>query len=200
MQERIEKIKDYFIAFNIAEDTAYAQVRFHNKWDVPNNEILIENFKVKSAQESDGSVYFFSELSNGILNVFDAIDFTIDYNRDLEEKGELFREKIEELKMLFATKTLEELRNLAITVEEVSTLPWKNSSKNNKRETLSSKKDKKSKKKGEETTPTENNDEVVTPIEETVEEQVVDTTNNEEGDVPVIDPSSLLAYAQEMVK
>lgn len=125
MQDRIEKIKDYFISFNIAEGVAYIQIKLPNKWDAPSSEVLEENFQTKTAKESNGTIYFFSEMDNGIMNVFDAVDFTVEYNKDLEEKSELFRVKIEELKNLFATKSLDELKTLNITFSEPTILPWK---------------------------------------------------------------------------
>lgn len=193
MQKRIENVKEYFVAFNIAENTAYAQLRFPSKWDVPSNEILEENFNTRSAIEGDGSVYFFSDMSNGIMNVFDAVDFTIEYNKDLEEKSELFREKIEELKQIFATKTLEELRNLTISVKEVTTLPWKKSEKG----------DKKERKRGKDKPQIKEEEKVVN--NEVSEKEVVEKNeceeipSNEVCNVPE-EENSLLAYAQGIVE
>lgn len=193
MQKRIENVKEYFVAFNIAENTAYAQLRFPSKWDVPSNEILEENFNTRSAIESDGSVYFFSDMSNGIMNVFDAVDFTIEYNKDLEEKSELFREKIEELKQIFATKTLEELRNLTISVKEVTTLPWKKSEKG----------DKKERKRGKDKPQIKEDEKVVN--NEVGEKEVAEKNeceeipSNEVRNVPE-EENSLLAYAQGIVE
>lgn len=193
MQKRIENVKEYFVAFNIAENTAYAQLRFPTKWDVPSNEILEENFNTRSAIENDGSVYFFSDMSNGIMNVFDAVDFTIEYNKDLEEKSELFREKIEELKQIFATKTLEELRNLTISVKEVTTLPWKKSEKG----------DKKERKRGKDKPQIKEDEKVVN--NEVSENEVAEKKECEEippkeaCNVPE-EENSLLAYAQGIVE
>ena len=193
MQKRIENVKEYFVAFNIAENTAYAQLRFPSKWDVPSNEILEENFNTRSAIENDGSVYFFSDMSNGIMNVFDAVDFTIEYNKDLEEKSELFREKIEELKQIFATKTLEELRNLTISVKEVTTLPWKKSEKG----------DKKERKRGKDKPQIKEDEKVVN--NEVSENEVAEKMECEEMppkeacNVPE-EENSLLAYAQGIVE
>ena len=192
MQDRIEKIKEYFVAFNIAENMAYTQVRFPNKWDVPSSEILEENFNVNTAIESDGTIYFFSEMSNGILNVFDAVDFTIDYNKDLEEKSELFREKIEELKELFATKTLDELRTMKIVVEEVIILPWKKDSKSSKRDKAQNNKDKK-------TSQTTKKEKKAKVVEEVNNDKVSDTNKVEIGEPDMI-PSSLLSFAENLVR
>ena len=192
MQERIKNIEEYFVAFNIAENMAYIQVQFPEKWDVPSNEILEENFNVRTAPESNGSMYFFSELSNGILNVFDAVDFAIEYNKDLEEKGELFRVKIEELKELFATKTLEELRNMKIVIETPQALPWKKNKNEEKRDKTRGNKGKKSSRAEKKEKKSE--------IVEEVKDDETNVNNNVEIGEPDVMQNSLLSFAENLVK
>lgn len=190
MQERIDKIKEYFVAFNIAEGISYIKVKFPKKWEIPNVDILKENFKVSIAEESDGDFYFFSELTNGIDNVFDAVDFVVDFNKDLEAKTQLFTEKINELKELFSTKCLSDLQHLEIVINLPTQLDEK--SDKGKDKSKRTRKNSKKEKNNNENSQTasevsvKNNEEVVQP----------NTANIDD----MANGVSLLDYAQNLVE
>lgn len=113
MQKRIEKINNYFNDFKVSDGLVFISVTFPKKWQIPSNELLEEMFKVKCVNKNDGSGhYFFSQIENGMYNVFDSVDFTIDFNLSLEEKSNLLQEKIEELKSLFVELPIEALRTI----------------------------------------------------------------------------------------
>ena len=113
MQKRIEKINNYFKDFKVSDGFVFISVTFPKKWQIPSNELLEEMFKVKCVNKNDGSgYYFFSQIENGMYNVFDSVDFTIDFNLSLEEKSNLLQEKIEELKSLFVELPIEVLRTI----------------------------------------------------------------------------------------
>lgn len=178
MQERINKISEYFKVFNISDNIAYISINFPSKWQVPDTKILEDSFKVKIAPDDGGIVYFFTDVSNGIDNLFDSVEFTITYNRDLETKMQLLKEKVTLLKELFAIHSLEELSTLEIK--------------------LTPKKAKKTKK-VKTTEQTTSVDDVETKVEETNEEKLVEedtsfsNVNNAQGDIN--DDLSLLEYA-----
>ena len=190
MQERINKIKEYFVAFNIAEGISYIKVKFPKKWEIPNVEILKENFKVSIAEESDGDFYFFSELTNGIDNVFDAVDFVVEFNKDLEAKTQLFTEKINELKELFSTKSLSDLQHLEIVIN--LPMPLDEKSDKGKDKSKRTRKNNKKEKNNNENSQTasevsvKNNEELVQPNTPNVD----DMANG----------VSLLDYAQNLVE
>ena len=117
MQKRIEKISSFFKGFNITDGIAYIYVVFPNTWQLPNSAVLSDNFKASIASDDSG-VYFFTQYTNGIDLIFDAVDFVIEFNRDLEAKTALFKEKVEELKSLFTTETTEALSTLVIEIKE----------------------------------------------------------------------------------
>ena len=113
MQKRIEKINNYFNDFKVSDGFVFISVTFPKKWQIPSNELLEEMFKVKCVNKNDGSGhYFFSQIENGMYNVFDSVDFTIDFNLSLEEKSNLLQEKIEQLKSLFVELPIEVLRTI----------------------------------------------------------------------------------------
>ena len=113
MQDRITKIKDYFRGLEICEGIVIVKIDYPGKWVIPSAQLLDELFKVKVVENKKEVGYFYCcEMINGVTPVFDAIDFTIDFNRNLEEKSELLKEKVNELKTLFAEKPIEVLRTI----------------------------------------------------------------------------------------
>ncbi|MBP5725204.1 MAG: hypothetical protein J6X18_16725 [Bacteroidales bacterium] len=86
--------------------------------------------------DKDGTYCYMSEVSNGIKPIFDVIDETIRYNEELEKKVELLKEKAEELKELFATRSYAELLGLEFVLKDVS----KPEPQKNKRQPKSGKK------------------------------------------------------------
>lgn len=133
MQKRIEKISQYFTDFKVSEGLVYITVKFNKKWQVPSNELLDEMFKVNYVKKNDGTgYYFFSAIENGMYNVFDAVDFTIEFNLNLEEKTNLLQEKINELKELFMVLPIETLRTIKFKYTEKRTKKNKTTEEPNK--------------------------------------------------------------------
>lgn len=131
MQKRIEKINQYFNDFKVCDGLVFISVDFPKKWQIPSNELLEEMFKTKYVNKNDGTgYYFFSPIENGIYNVFDTVDFTIEFNLNLEEKTKLLQEKTEELKKLFVELPIETLKTIEFKYSEKKP---KNVRKNNKK-------------------------------------------------------------------
>lgn len=173
MQKRIEKINNYFNDFKVSDGFVFISVTFPKKWQIPSNELLDEMFKVKCVNKNDGSGhYFFTHIDNGMYNVFDSVDFTIDFNLSIEEKTNLLQEKIEQLKSLFVDLPIEVLRTIEF---KYSVNQPKKSRKNTK------KKDK------------IENIEIKTEVTGTTDETIIVTNeiNNENN--------SLLEFAQDLV-
>ena len=118
LASRIEHIKPYFISFNVIaeESAAYAVVRFPNSWKIPNKTALKDNFKVEVAAMNEG-ICFVSEIENGSDRIFDAIDYVIDFNKEVEQRTALFNAKIKELGEVFASETYERLKTLKFVFE-----------------------------------------------------------------------------------
>lgn len=131
MQKRIDKIKEYFKELNISGNIIYVTVVFPPKWAV--SELLEENFNVKVVPRQDGQgVYFFTDLTNGFDKLFDAIEYTITFNKQAQEKIELLMYKIEELKELFNNEDISTLKTLKFSYKKKNT-PSSNSSKKTKK-------------------------------------------------------------------
>lgn len=185
MQNRINRIKEYFVAFNIAENIAYVKVNFPKKWDLTSGEILNDEFKCNAVEDKEhGGIYFFSDMENGITNLFDAIDFTIDFNKDMELKSQLFLEKMEEMKTLFSTLPLDELKTMEFAFKEKSKTP-----KADKNKEVKNKRTKKGKN-------------GATKKDANVETSVVEENeglNNTEIGEPDVAQNSLLSFAEELI-
>lgn len=127
MQDRILKIKEYFLGLEICDDIVFGKVDYPGKWIIPSEEVLNDMFKVKVVENNKGvGVFYCCELNNGVTPIFDAIDFTIDFNKTLEEKSKLLLEKVNELKTLFAEKPIEVLRTIEFKYNEKKSRPKKN--------------------------------------------------------------------------
>lgn len=114
LNDRINKIKDYFVSFNVVseENASYILVKFPNKWTIPDKNSLKDAFKTEYAVSADGSVFFATELENGTDCLFDCVDYVIDFNKNVEERKALFSEKVAELSRIFAEEDLEQLKTL----------------------------------------------------------------------------------------
>ena len=134
MQKRIEKISSFFKGFNITDGIAYVVVSFPKAWQIPSGEVLSTEFKTSVAEDDNGT-YFFTQYINGIELVFDAVDFVIEFNRDLEAKTNLFKEKMDELKNIFMSESLETLKTLKIEFKQATkkNTKKKNTSKKNEK-------------------------------------------------------------------
>ena len=125
MNERIEKIKPYFIEMQVVnvegENVMYTNVKFPNKWVIPDD---IENlYKTDTIEKKDGSVVFFIPLSYGDKNLFDCIDYVIKKNLDAEERLKLFNEKVRELENIFRDENnnLKSLSELTFSFKQKKT-------------------------------------------------------------------------------
>ena len=127
MQDRIVKITEYFKGLEICDGIVIVKIVYPNKWVIPSDNLLDELFKVKVVKNKQGEGYFYCcEITDGVTPTFDAIDFTIEFNRDLEEKSELLKTKVDELKQLFAEKSIEILRTIEFKYSEKKTKNKKN--------------------------------------------------------------------------
>ena len=122
LQERINKVKPYFILFNIAENVAYSLIKTPNGWTVPSDLTKIHGVQYKKDTETANGIYFFADLTEntgGIEAIFNAIDYTIEFNLTIEERAAIFREKAEILKNLVYTEPIDKLKALEFTFKKM---------------------------------------------------------------------------------
>ena len=139
LQERIENLNIYFDSMNVSaeEKIIYVRVIFPQGWVC--SEVTEPNFNVKTAKdEIPGYFYFFADINIGFDKIFDAIDYNINFNLNAQEKVNLLREKIIELKNIFEEEEISVLKTLEFKYKKKKEKPKKN--KNNINNMLDSEK------------------------------------------------------------
>lgn len=114
--ERITKIEDYFLKFNIDEGAIILALKFPKEWTIPDAKFLKEQYGVVAGAAQYGSIIFATELQSGFNKLFDAVEYTICFNKEAQERLALLNAKILELKKLFATEPLDSLKKLKFEV------------------------------------------------------------------------------------
>ena len=120
IQKRIDSLKPYFKGIKIAEDYRIVEFNLKKSWIIPeNDEIEVEQ---KTIKESNNVLYnmFYTDIKS-FDQLLDYVENEIiNYNLEVEQKEELLRMKVEELKRVFEHKGLDELNSLKFTTEKNS--------------------------------------------------------------------------------
>ena len=119
IQERLKKIAPYAITFHCdvgveENNTAFLIVSLPEGWAIQEKTINTQ-FGVALFQRNGFYYFVLSNPDDDYEKLFDAVEFTITLNKTLEEKKAIFKAKANELKQLFATSSLEELKSLSFT-------------------------------------------------------------------------------------
>lgn len=130
LNEHLMRLSEYKIGFNIYEGTVIISVIYPNKWTV----LQSEDTSIQMTKDGDRDYYYVS-LDTDIEKIFSLIDETIRYNKEVEAKALLFKEKISELKKVFLEEELETLKTLEFKVKK------KRCPKNSERKTTTEKQD-----------------------------------------------------------
>lgn len=118
IQERLDKLKPYFKGLKIADDYKIVEVTIKKSWSIEENEDIMSTQK----ESKEGGLYtMFYSIEKSFDDIIDFVEEkVINYNLEVEEKERLLKAKVEELKRVFETKSLEELNQLKFTTEENS--------------------------------------------------------------------------------
>lgn len=172
--DRIKNLGEYFVSFQVVanEDASFILLRLPSTWTIPDQEALLKNYKVQLAVRDNG-VFVMTEISNGVDCLFDAADYIVTFNKNIEERQYLLTKKIDELTHIFATESLENLKGLKIV------LPDEKSGKKSKKEK-----------------------EAETVVEEKLSEKPVEEQNVEKNDTEVLteinESDDLMSLAQNL--
>lgn len=111
MEKRIEKIKEYFFGLEIQNDELKIKIRYpSDDWHILTDK---QGFvKITKAKEPNIIIYRISLSTMTTDELFDFIDSTIAFNKDVEKKKEILLKKYQELSEIVATHTPEELETL----------------------------------------------------------------------------------------
>lgn len=111
IQDRIRKNSEYFRSIEMASTYPILRVKYPEKWGVyPSNDGRI---KVTRSEDTPNEWYYYTTDESVTLdNMFDMLEQTVDMNLSAISKIQLLKEKVEELKELFSSETLERLQTL----------------------------------------------------------------------------------------
>ncbi len=120
IQNRLDQLKPFFKGMKVAENFRIVEFNLKKGWLIPDNQMI--DLQQKEIKENSGLLYnmFYSDTKT-----FDEIlkfveEEVISHNLELEQKEELLRAKVEELKRVFEDSSLVELNSLKFTTEDNS--------------------------------------------------------------------------------
>ena len=113
LQDKLISLSDYKIGFTMYDEKFLVSITYKDTWSV----IMPEDNEITFMKdEKNDNVFYYTTPLNGdpqhLQHIFDTIDETIAYNKELEDKVVLFNEKVEEMQNLFTEKSIEELRTM----------------------------------------------------------------------------------------
>lgn len=108
-EDRISKISQYFKGMQVTElqgqKIIYVIVQFPTHWRIGDAGEKF-NVTVRPGKDYPGQIFFFDDFSNGLENIFDAIDYVIATSTAIEERNKILQEKINDLSVLFADPSI----------------------------------------------------------------------------------------------
>jgi hypothetical protein len=114
--KKFVSLSEYNIGLQTYQGNFVISLKYPDNWAVI--EPTDKNIQFMRDEETAGVYYYVVSVDGGdekLNGVFDAIDETIMYNMELQEKVELLNQKITELRDLFVEYPISKLRNLEFT-------------------------------------------------------------------------------------
>jgi hypothetical protein len=121
MFDYLKKIGPYFFQLRKLEDYLVFDVLFPNTWKLPKRFVQEDKF-LNNGETEDGnlSLSFISDFTEeGVDLIYQNIIGIINFNLEREEKERLLDEKIGELKKLFDSQKLENLKELKFDINQL---------------------------------------------------------------------------------
>lgn len=120
-----EETKQYLKSLRYLKDFISFDIYFKDSWGIPKK--YTKNIEVLTQDNSDRPnfrLYSFVVKNevNLVNEVENCINGVIKYNQEKEEKEKLFKHKIQELKSMFESKDVNELKRLIFEINENTTL------------------------------------------------------------------------------
>ena len=159
LQNEILSIQEYFRSVEYYGDHIVVKVEFPKRWHVYSS--LDEKIKAIPDDNIPNIFFYFTNINDSSLeDVFDLIRETIDTNVNALKKVEMMKERMNELKELFSTHSIEELKGLKFVLEDSKSKPKRKYNR---------------KKKEDNTTVTEE----TTVKKDNIDNEIVEAENNE---------------------
>lgn len=113
LNEQLLRLSSYKINFNIYEGTVIISLEYPKDWTV----LEINSSDIQTTSEN-GRQFYWVPLQMDVEKVFELIDETIEYNKDIEAKSELFKQKIDEMRKIFLEEDLQTLRTMEFKMKK----------------------------------------------------------------------------------
>ena len=113
LKEQLIRLSSYKINFNIYEGTVIISLEYPKDWTV----LEINSSDIQTTSEN-GRQFYWVPLQIDVEKVFELIDETIEYNKDIEAKSELFKQKIDEMRKIFLEEDLQTLRTMEFKMKK----------------------------------------------------------------------------------
>lgn len=114
IQERLVSLSKFNAGLNMLNGNFIVTITYDGNWDVvkpTNPEVIFER------DDGNPNMYYYAApMSMDINAIFESIDETIEYNREIEQKVELFGIKHAELLDLFKSESYENLMQLEFVI------------------------------------------------------------------------------------
>jgi hypothetical protein len=120
MYNELKDIFQYLISVRKLKQYLTIDIEFPNHWKIPKR-FVQEDKIVENDRVNDGYRFFsfVSELDERQLNkTVENIRNIIDYNKEIEMKEKLLKQKIDELKRVFESENLDKLQSLKFDILE----------------------------------------------------------------------------------
>ena len=113
LNEQLIRLSSYKINFNIYEGTVIISLEYPKDWTI----LEINSSDIQTTSEN-GRQFYWVPLQMDVEKVFELIDETIEYNKDIEAKSELFKQKIVEMRKIFLEEDLQTLRTMEFKMKK----------------------------------------------------------------------------------
>lgn len=113
LNEQLIRLSSYKINFNIYEGTVIISLEYPKDWTV----LQVNSNDIQTTSEN-GRQFYWVPLQTDVEKVFELIDETIEYNKDIEAKSELFKQKIDEMRRIFLEEDLQTLRTMEFKMKK----------------------------------------------------------------------------------
>lgn len=113
LNEQLIRLSSYKINFNIYEGTVIISLEYPKDWTV----LEINSSDIQTTSEN-GRQFYWVPLQMDVEKVFELIDETIEYNKDIEAKSELFKQKIDEMRKIFLEEDLQTLKTMEFKMKK----------------------------------------------------------------------------------
>lgn len=113
LNEQLIRLSSYKINFNIYEGTVIISLEYPKDWTI----LEINSSDIQTTSEN-GRQFYWVPLQMDVEKVFELIDETIEYNKDIEAKSELFKQKIDEMRKIFLEEDLHTLKTMEFKMKK----------------------------------------------------------------------------------